>query len=76
MLQLATILYIAWKNWHAPFLHGLTAAVIADYDMYTECVEGKICPSWFVPEKKRTTWGKFRLRLSAQQLTYTPEKGL
>ena len=76
MIQLAMIRYITWKYWHAPFLRGLTAAVLVVYDMYTECAEGRICPAWFVPEKKRTTWGKFRLRLSAQQLTYTPKKGL
>ena len=76
MLQLAMIRYIAWKYWHAPFLHGLTVAVVADYGMYSECVEGKICPAWFIPEKKRMTWRKFRLRLSTQQLTCTPKKGL
>ena len=69
------IRYIAWKYWHTPFLHGLTAAVVTDYDMHTEYVEGKICPTWFIPEK-RMTWRKFRLRLSAQQLAYTPKKCL
>ena len=70
------IRYITWKYWHTPFLHGLTAVVVAAYDMYTECAEGKIYPAWFISEKKRMTWRKFCLRLSAQQLTYTPKKGL
>jgi hypothetical protein len=40
MIKNATIRYTTWKYWHAPFLHALSMAVLAAYNMYAECCEG------------------------------------
>jgi hypothetical protein len=37
MIKNAKIRYTTWKYWHALFLHALSIAVIAAYDMYIEC---------------------------------------
>ncbi|KAL7528119.1 hypothetical protein ACHAXR_005384 [Thalassiosira sp. AJA248-18] len=74
MIKIAMIRYITWKYWHAPYLHALSIAVIAAYDMYHEIVEGGLDEEWFVPAKDRMSFRKFRLLLSKQMLMYDPKK--
>jgi len=64
--------YITWKYWHSPYLHGKSLGIIAAYDMYLECCEGELDPSWKVDVKHRMKFQQFRLRLSEQMLTYDP----
>ena len=73
MIKTASIRYITWKYWHAPYLHGLSIAVTAAYDMYLECCEGKLDPEWAVAESHRMSFRKFRLILSEEMLTYDPK---
>ena len=40
MVKNAKIRYTSWTYWHVPFLHALSMAVIASYDMYIKCCEG------------------------------------
>lgn len=63
MIKNAKIRYTTWKYWHAPFLHALAMAVIAAYDMYLECCEGKLDSEWFVAEKDRMSFRDFRLAI-------------
>jgi hypothetical protein len=51
MVKNAKIRYTTWKYWHAPFLHALSMAVIASYNMYIKCCEGGLDPEWKVDEK-------------------------
>jgi hypothetical protein len=53
--------YITWKYWHAPYLHGQSLGIIAAYDMYLECYEGELDPSWKVVVKNRMKFQQFCL---------------
>ena len=57
MIKNSKIRYTTWKYWHSPFLHTLSMAVIAAYDMYIECCEGGLNAEWSVDEKN---WMSFR----------------
>lgn len=72
MIQEARIRFISWKYWHAPYLHCMAMVVVAAYDMYKECCEGKLDAEWYVPEGQRMDFRKFRLLLSEQMLEYDP----
>ena len=74
MIKNAKIRYTTWKYWHAPFLHALSMAVIASYDIYIECCEGELDPDWKVDEKDRLSLRDYRLQLSEQMLTYDPKQ--
>jgi hypothetical protein len=74
MVKNAKIRYTTWKYWHVPFLHALSMAVIASYDMYSECCEGGLDPDWKVDEKDRLSFQDYRLQLSEQMLMYDPKK--
>ena len=73
MIKLAKIKYITWKYWHSPYMHGLSIAVVAAYDMYLECAEGELDPEWYVHPKERMSFKKFRKELSKQMLMYNPK---
>ncbi len=73
MIKNVRIRYTTWRYWHAPFLHALSMAVIASYDMYIECCQGGLDPEWKVDEKSRMSFRDFRLRLLEQMLTYDPK---
>jgi len=68
--------FISWKYWHAPYRHVISLGIIAAFDMYLECCEGKLDESWFVEEKKRMTFRLFRLQLAKQMVNYDPSKGM
>ena len=72
MIKIAGIRYITWKYWHAPYLHALSIAVCAAYNMYLECAEGMLDEDWKVETDKQMTYRQFRLKLSLQMLTYNP----
>ena len=72
MISNAGIKFISWKYWHAAALHFLSMAVTSAYDMYIECCEGNLDPSWFVEEKDRASFSEFRQVLSEQMLKYDP----
>jgi hypothetical protein len=74
MIKNAKIRYTTWKYWHAPFLHALSIAVIAAYDMYIECCEGGLDEEWFIVEKDRLSFRDFWLKLSQQMLKYDPHQ--
>ena len=74
MVKNAKIRYTTWKYWHVPFLHALSMAVIASYDIYIECCEGELDPDWKVDEKDRLSLRDYRLQLSEQMLTYDPKQ--
>ncbi|KAL7529487.1 hypothetical protein ACHAXR_004154 [Thalassiosira sp. AJA248-18] len=73
MIMIAMVRYITWKYWHAPYLHCLSMAITAAYDMYIECCEGKLDRNWYIPEKSRMSNSNFRLTLSEQMLNYDPK---
>ena len=64
--------FISWKYWHSPYLHAMSLGIIACYDMYKECCDGGLDPSWKVEIKNRMSFAKFLMRLSEQLLTYDP----
>ena len=64
MISIAQVRYITWKYWHSPYLHALAMAIIAAYDMYTECCEGNLDSDWCINEKSRMSFRSFRLALS------------
>ena len=66
--------FISWKYWHSPYLHAIALGVIAAFDMYRECCEGKLDESWFITEKKRLNFEQFRMLLSEQMLKYEPQQ--
>ena len=72
MIKIAGIRYITWKYWHAPYLHCLSIAVCAAYNMYLECTEGMLDEEWKVEKDKRMSYREFRLKLSVQMLAYDP----
>ena len=72
MIKNAGIKYISNKYWHAPYLHILSLAVVASYDMYQECCDGELNEDWKIPEKDRMSFSSFRLLLSEQMLAYSP----
>ncbi len=74
MIKNAKIRYTTWKYWHAPFLHALSVAVIAAYNMYVECCKGGFDEKWFIAETDRLSFRDFWLELSRQMLTYGPRQ--
>jgi hypothetical protein len=54
-------------------LHDKSMAIVTAYDMYTECAEGNLDPSWKVPIEDFHT---FRERLSEQMIQYDPHHRL
>ena len=72
MIKNAGIKYITHKYWHSPYLHALSLAVIAAYDMYNECCDGELDASWKIDVKDRMSFAEFRLKLSGQMLQYNP----
>jgi len=64
----------SWKHWHAPMNHAKALAVVAAYDIYKECAEGKINPDW--KAHKIVDFHRFRERLGMQMLTCDPRKRL
>jgi len=44
------------KYWHAPYHHAKSMGIIAAYDIYNECCDGELEPSWKVAEKERMTF--------------------
>jgi hypothetical protein len=74
MIKNAGIKYITHRYWHSPYLHALSLGVIASYDMYNECCDGGLDPSWKIDMKERLTFAEFRLRLSGQMLRYHPSE--
>mmetsp|Transcript_19746 Transcript_19746/g.42879 ORF Transcript_19746/g.42879 Transcript_19746/m.42879 type:complete len:324 (+) Transcript_19746:1794-2765(+) len=73
MISIAMVRYITWKYWHSPYLHCLSMAIIAAYDMYIECCEGDLDGDWRIPETSRMSFRVFRLTLSEQMLKYNPK---
>ncbi len=76
MLKIAGIKMISWKYWHAPFLHAVSMAVVAAYDIYIECCEGELESDWYIPASERMDFRDFRLLLSKQMLQYNPTDNL
>lgn len=74
MIKNTGLRYITWKYWHAPYNHAKAMGIIAAYDMYNECCDGLLDPSWKVEEKDRMTFTIFRQRLGQQMLEYDPRK--
>ena len=72
MIKNCSIWYITWKYWHLLYLHVQSMGVIAAYDMYMECCDGRLDDSWAVPMKQRMSFTHFRMKLSEQMLTYNP----
>jgi hypothetical protein len=72
MVSIASINHICWEYWHSPYLHALSIAVVAAYDMYVECCEGSLDQSWRIEPKDRMSFRLFRLLLSEQMLQYSP----
>jgi len=64
--------FISWKYWHSPYLHAMSMGIIAAYDMYLECSEGKLDESWGIAKKDRMRFSQFRLKLSEHMLRYDP----
>ena len=74
MIKNCGIRHITWKYWHAPYQHAKAMGVIAAYDMYNECCDGLLDPSWKVEKKDRMSFCIFRQRLGEQMLEYDPRK--
>ena len=74
MINIAVFSCTCWKYWHSPYLHCKSMGVIAAYNMYWECCDGLLDPSWMIPVKQRKTFSEFRQKLSEQMLTYDPRK--
>ena len=74
MIKIAMIRFITWKYWHAPYLHCLSIAVIAAYDMYLEIAEGHLDQEWKV--ETPMTFNKFRKELSIRMLSYDPRNNV
>jgi hypothetical protein len=72
MIKNASNRYLTWKYWHSPYLHAKSMGIIAAYDMYNECCDGLLDPSWAISIKKRMGFTEFRMRLSEQMLQYDP----
>ena len=64
MVSIESINYICWKYWHLPYLHALSIAVVAAYDMYVECCEGSLDQSWRIEPKDHMSIRAFGLLLS------------
>ena len=76
MIKNAGMRFISCKYWHAPYNHGHAIAVIAAYDIYRYCCDGRADPEWAIAENKRLSFRDFRMRLSSQMLDYDPKEGL
>jgi hypothetical protein len=61
MIKNAKIRYTTWKYWHGPFLHALSMAIIAAYNMYVECFEWGLNKEWFIVEKDHLSFRDFWL---------------
>jgi hypothetical protein len=70
MIKEARVKYTCWKWWHSPMSHAKAMVVATAYEMYLECAEGKLLPSWKV--EKPMTYRQFCLRLSEQMMAYDP----
>ena len=46
MIKNCRLKYTCWKYWHAPVNHGKALALTVAYDMYLECAEGELDPTW------------------------------
>jgi hypothetical protein len=66
--------YITWKFWHSPYLHAISMAIVACYDMYKECCSGVLDESWKVADADMMSYGQFLLKLSEQMLNYDPKE--
>jgi len=64
--------YRSWKYWHSPMLHATSLAIVIAYDIYLECVEGKLDKDWLV--NYPVDFWTFRDILSIQMLEYDPTK--
>ena len=64
--------FISWKYWHSPYLHAMSLGIVACFDMYIECCDGDLDPSWKVEPKNRMSYAAFLMRLSEQILQYDP----
>jgi hypothetical protein len=64
--------YRTWKYWHAPMIHAKAMAIVIAYDMYLECCEGNLDPTWKVD--KPVDFFTFRERLALQMLHYNPSQ--
>ncbi len=74
MIKNTNVRYITWKYWHAPYQHAKAMAIVAAYDIYLECCDGLLDPSWKVEEKNRMSFTTFRQTLGQQMLEYDPRK--
>ncbi|KAK1735042.1 hypothetical protein QTG54_014108 [Skeletonema marinoi] len=74
MINNTNVRYITWKYWHAPYQHAKAMGIIAAYDVYNECCDGLLNPSWKVDQKNRMTFTIFRQMLGQQMLEYDPRK--
>ena len=72
MIKNAQIKFTSWRYWHAPYLHALAMGVLAAYDMYNECCDGELEPSWKIETQNRMSFVVFRQQLSQQMLEYNP----
>lgn len=52
----ARINFISWKYLHAPYLHCLLMAVVAAFDMYNECCDGKLVIDWYNTIPSTSAW--------------------
>lgn len=60
----------SWKYWHAGMLNSKKLAIVMAYDIYLECCEGKLDPTWKV--NNPVNFHRFRKKLGLQQLLYNP----
>jgi hypothetical protein len=49
MIENCDMHYGSWKYWHSAMLHAKSTSIVTAYDMYKECAEGDLDPSWKVP---------------------------
>ena len=71
MIKNCKLFYTSWKYWHSPVLHAKALAIVTAYDIYLECAEGKLDPSWHIHHP--VTFRTFRDILSQQMLQYDPK---
>ena len=70
MIKRANLHYRSRKYWHSGMNHGLAMAIVVAHDVYLECCEGELDPSWHT--ENVMDFHTFRDRLSQQGLTYRP----
>jgi hypothetical protein len=47
--------------------------IVAAYNMYQECCEGLMDPTWDINEKERMSYSELCQKLSTQMLEYNPK---